>query len=217
MKTDSQIQQDVSAELRWEPSVDATQIGVEVKDGTVTLLGTVASYADKLSAERAAQRVYGVKALAVELNVALPGSDARTDADIASSVKRALEWTIGILPASIHVVVEKGWVTLSGDVSWDYQRRLATGAVRYLMGVKGVSDTIHIKSTVSSDVVKSDIEDALKRRWNSNADNVTVAVRGGEVTLSGRVDSWWDKEVAQQSAWNAPGVNRVVDNLTVSY
>ncbi len=128
MITDSKIQQDVSAELRWEPSVDATQIGVEVRGGIVTLTGNVASYAAKLNAEHAAQRVRGVQALAVELEVALPGPDTRTDGDIANSVKRALEWTDGIHPDSIDVVVEKGWVTLSGEASWDYQRRLATPA-----------------------------------------------------------------------------------------
>jgi osmotically-inducible protein OsmY len=217
MKTDSQLQQDVIAELKWEPSVDATEIGVEVKDGIVTLAGHVSSYAEKWHAERAAQRVEGVKALAVEMNIVLAGPSARSDSDIARTVEHALEWVSYIPRKSIKIMVEGGWVTLSGEVQWDYQRQIALSAVRYLMGVRGVSDTITIKSASRSDAVKADIEAALKRRTNGNAGKVSVEVHGADVTLTGTVHNWWERELARESAWSAPGVHSVVDKMTLSY
>jgi osmotically-inducible protein OsmY len=217
MKTDSQVQQDVMAELRFEPAVDSTRIGVEVKDGIVTLAGHVGSFSEKCAAERAAQRVLGVKALAVEMDVNLPGLSERTDTDIARSAELALRWTQGLENEAVKVMVEKGWITLSGEVEWDYLRRIAMGAVRHLMGVRGVSDNITLKTHITPVVVKSDIEAALKRRWDGDADDISVNVIGSTVTLSGTVHSWWDREVAQQSAWAAPGVHSVVDNLTVRY
>src|SRR5450755_1909737 len=164
MKTDAQLQQDVIAELNWEPSVNAAQIGVEVKDGIVTLAGHVSSYAEKYAAERAAQRVCGVKALAVEMNVNLPGSSKRNDADIARSAENVLEWMTYLPKDCVKVMVEHGWITLSGELDWEYQRQAVEGGVRHLMGVRGVSDTISIRAAVSSSAVKSDIEAALKRR-----------------------------------------------------
>ena len=217
MKTDSELQLDVIAELKWEPSVDASKIGVEVKDGVVTLAGHVGSYAEKWHAERAAQRVQGVKALAVEMDIVLAGLSTRSDADIARTVEHALEWVSYLPKNSIKVMVEGGWVTLTGEVQWDYQRQIALSAVRYLMGVKGVSDTIIIKSATRSGAVKADIEAALKRRTNGNAGNVSVDVRGGDVTLSGTVHNWWERELARESAWSAPCVHHVVDKMTLSY
>src|ERR1700722_14276350 len=169
MKTDMQLKQDVNAELSWEPSVNAAEIGVEVKDGIVTLAGHVSSYSEKLGAERAAQRVAGVKALAIEMNVKLPGSSKRTDSDIARSAESVLQWT-GFLPKdAVKIMVESGWITLKGEVDWDYQRKAATDAVRSLLGVAGVSDQIVIKSKASASVVKSDIEADLKRRAKPDA------------------------------------------------
>jgi osmotically-inducible protein OsmY len=217
MKTDSQVQQDVIAELNWEPAVDATKVGVEVRDGVVTLAGNVSSYAEKVAAERAVQRVKGVRALTVELKVAIPGLYERTDADIARSAQQALAWTTGVPQDAIKVTVETGWITLAGAVEWDYQRRMAAAAVQYLMGVKGVSDNIEIEARVSSVAVKADIEAALNRRWHADANGISVAVHGTDVTLSGTVHTWWDREVARQSAWSAPGVSRVVDNITIGY
>lgn len=217
MKTDSQVQQDVMAELRFEPAVDSTRIGVEVKDGVVTLAGHVSSFSEKCAAERAAQRVLGVKALAVEMDVALPMPSGRSDADIARSVELALRWTQGLEKEPVKVMVEDGWVTLSGQVEWDFLRRIATGAVRHLMGVRGVSDSITLKTPTTPDVVKSDIEAALKRRWDGDAEAISVSVIGSTVTLSGTVHTWWDREIAQQSAWAAPGVHSVIDNLTIHY
>lgn len=217
MKSDKQLQQDVLAELGWEPSVNAAHIGVEVSDGIVTLAGHVGSYAEKLTAERAAQRVSGVKALAVEMDVALAGDSKRTDADIARSAENVLLWTTYLPRECIKVKVENGWISLSGQVAWGYQRKTAVDAVRHLMGVTGVSETIEIKPDVSSTLVKSDIEAALKRRAQRHADGISVEVRGNEVTLTGTVNSWSERQLAVDSAWGAPGVRNVMDNMTVTF
>jgi len=215
MKTDQQVQQDVIAELRWEPSVNAANIGVEVKDGIVTLTGHVNSFAEKWDAERAAQRVVGVKALAIEMDVNLPGSSHRHDADIARAVENALEWSIYVPQDAIKVMVDHGHVTLKGEVQWEYQREAADKAVRYLMGVTGISDQITLKHGISSSVVKSDIEAALKRRAHDEAQNISVSVKGADVTLSGKVPSWADRILVRYSAWGTKGVLNVIDNLTV--
>ena len=218
MKTDTQLQQDVIAELKWEPSVNAAQIGVEVKDGIVTLAGHVGSYAEKWDAERAAQRVSGVKALAIEMDVKLSGSSKRTDADIARSAESALQGMTSVPKDGVKIMVEGGWVTLTGEVDWKYQRQAAAGTLRYLIGVKGVSDQIAIKPkvTLSADV-KSDIEAALKRRAKTDAQKISVDVRGADVTLTGTVHSWSERNLARDSAWGTPGVRNVVDNMTVGY
>jgi osmotically-inducible protein OsmY len=217
MKSDKQVQRDVVAELGWEPSVNAAQIGVEVSDGVVTLAGHVGSYAEKLNAERAAQRVAGVKALAVEMDVTLPGSSRRLDTDIARSAENVLQWTTSVPAECTKVKVENGWITLSGQVEWDFQRKAAAEAVRHLMGVTGVSEQITIKPRVSSTIVKSDIEAALKRRAQSHADGISVEVRGNDVTLTGIVNSWSERQLAVNSAWGAPGVHNVMDNMTVTF
>jgi osmotically-inducible protein OsmY len=217
MKTDAQLQLDVIAELKWEPSVNAAQIGVEVKDGIVTLAGHVSSYAEKCDAERAAQRVSGVKALAVEMDVMLPGSSKRTDADIARSAENVLEWMSYLPKKCVKVKVESGWVSLSGEVDWQYQRTAAADAVRYLWGVTGVSDLITVKTKVFPSAVKSDIEAALKRRAHTDAQSIAVNVEGADVTLTGKVHSWSERDLARYAAWNTPGVRKVVDNITVGY
>ncbi|HTD28766.1 MAG TPA: BON domain-containing protein [Xanthomonadaceae bacterium] len=214
MKTDSQLQKDVLAELAWEPSVNAAHIGVEVREGIVTLAGHVCSYAEKLDAERAAQRVHGVRALAIEMDVKLTGLSKRTDSDIASSVENVLQWTTYLPNDRIKVMVEGGWVTLSGEVDRDYQRQTAVAAVRYLLGVTGVSDQIVIKPQVTSFAVKSDIEAALKRSATVDAEKISVAVDGADVTLSGKVHSWFERDLAKNTAWNTSGVKNVVDNMT---
>jgi osmotically-inducible protein OsmY len=217
MKTDAQVQQDVIAELKWEPSINAAQIGVEVKDGIVTLTGHVSSYAEKWNAERATQRVSGVKALAIEMDVQLAGSSRRNDTDIARSAENALQWMTYFPKDRVKVMVEKGWITLSGDVDWEYQRRAAVDGVRHLMGVMGVSDNIAIKPTVSLSAVKSDIEAALKRRAKADAQKISVDVQGADVTLTGTVHSWSERDLARDSAWGTPGVRNVVDNITIAY
>jgi osmotically-inducible protein OsmY len=217
MKTDSQIQQDVLAELKWEPAVNAAHIAVEVKDGIVTLAGHVSSFPEKWEAEQAARRVAGVKALAIEMKVILPGSGQRTDADIARYAENALHWTSYLPKDRVKIRVEKGWLTLSGDVDWEYQRQTAENAVRYLAGVTGVSNTLAIKTQVSVNAVKSDIEAALKRRATADAKNIAVSVHGNTVTLTGTVHSWSERDTARHSAWGTPGVSDVIDDMAISF
>jgi osmotically-inducible protein OsmY len=217
MKTDKQLQQDIMAELSWEPSVNAAHIGVEVTNGVVTLAGHVTNYAEKLNAERAAQRVAGVKALAVEMDVKLAGTSKRNDAELASSAEAALQSATYFSPNDIKVKVEDGWITLSGEVEWDYQRQSSVAAVRHLLGVTGVSDKIALKPKVSSVLVKSEIEAALKRRARTDAQKISVDVQGSDVTLTGSVHSWSDRDLARESAWSTPGVRNVVDKMSISY
>jgi len=216
MKTDSQIQRDVLAELNWEPSVNAAQIGVEVNDGIVTLAGHVDSFAEKWNAERAAQRVSGVTALAVEMDVKLPQGSIRTDADIARTAENALMGTTFLPTDTVKVMVENGWITLTGAVDWSFQRETAGTAVRYLMGVKGVSNQIAMKTSPLSKTVKTDIEAAFKRRAQTDANSIHVAVHGSDVTLTGTVHSWPERELANSMAWGTPGVHKVTDNISIA-
>jgi osmotically-inducible protein OsmY len=217
MKTDTDLQSDVIAELSWEPSIHSEEIGVEVTGGVVTLSGHVGTYSEKLEAARAAMRVFGVKALAVEIEVRLAGMSNRTDTDIARTVENVLQWTTYLTQESVKIKVESGWVTLSGDVNWEYQRKAATDAVRYLMGVKGVTDLIVIKPAVSAPLVKADIESALKRRAQNDSNSISVNVDGNDVILSGSVHSWSDRDLATHTAWGTPGVHSVINNTTVNY
>ncbi len=217
MKTDTQLQSDVMAELKWDPSFNAAEIGVEVKNGVVTLSGHVDKYAEKWAAERAAQKVTGVKALAIELDVALPGASNRSDGDIARTAENVLEWTTNWPKDLVKVMVEKGWVTLSGELDYEYQRQLASSSVRHLMGVTGVSNQVTIKSKLTSSTVKSDIEAALKRRALTDAQEIMVTVNGSKVTLTGVVHSWSERDMVSDSVWNTPGVTDVNDNISVAY
>ena len=215
IKSDTQIQQDVLAELLWEPSVDAASIGVEVKDGVVTLAGHVGSFNEMWEAESAAQRVGGVKALAIEIDVKLAGSSARTDADIARSAGNVLDWMTYLPKDAVKVTVEQGWVTLKGEVDWAFQKEGAQSSLRSLMGVTGVSDQIVLKGKVSTNAVKSDIEVALQRRAHAEAQDISVSVSGAEVTLAGTVHSLSERSLARRTAWSTPGVHRVVDHMAV--
>ena len=217
MKSDSQLQHDVLAELQWEPCVTASKIGVEVQSGVVTLAGQVGSYSEKWHAERAAQRVSGVGALAVELKVKLAGLDNRTDADIALAIESVLLWSSSIPDGAVKVMVENGFVTLTGDVGWQYQRLAAADSVRNIFGVTGVSNQIAIKPTVSMSAVKGEIEAALKRNAVEDAKRITVEVHGADVTLKGKVSSWAERESATTSAWGTPGVRSVHDEMTLQY
>jgi osmotically-inducible protein OsmY len=217
MKTDAQLQEDVITELRWEPAVDATQIGVEVKDGIVTLAGHVGSYLEKWEAQRAAQRVSGVKALAVEMDVSLPGSSARNDVDIARAASNVLQWTTYFPEGQVKVLVENGWITLSGELDWEYQREAAERSVRGLMGVIGISNQIVLKSIAAVRPDKSAIEAALKRRIHSDARHIMVEINGAAVILSGTVHSWAERDAARNAAWSTAGVHNVSDSLNIVY
>lgn len=216
MKSDIQLRDDVLAELAWEPAVHAAQIGVAARDGVITLQGRVGSYGEKWDAERAVQRVAGVQSVAVELVVHLAGDTRRDDSDIAVSVNHALGWQIFVPKQQIKALVEDGFVTLSGTVTWQYQRNAAAAAVRYLVGVKGVSNLIHIEPVANLQLVKEEIEAALKRRAHDEAKKIGVAVSGANVTLSGVVPDWHERSIARDTAWSTPGVHTVVDNMTIS-
>ncbi len=215
MKSDTQLQHDVMAELKWEPSIDATHIGVTADQGVVTLSGHVASFGEKWHAETAAQRVAGVNALAVELKVSLGDPSQRNDADIAAAVENTLMWTTCLPRDAVKVMVEGGWVTLSGEVDWEYQRQAAAGSVRYLVGVKDLSNQIGLRPKLAAVDVKADIEAALLRRAKGDAQNIEVAVQGNNVTLTGTVHSWSERDLATHSAWGTEGVRQVFDNMRV--
>jgi osmotically-inducible protein OsmY len=181
------------------------------------LAGHVNSFTEKWHAEQVAQRVAGVKGLAVEMDVRLPGLSERTDADIARSAENVLAWTTGVPNEAIKVKVEDGWLTLSGKVEWDFQRQTAANAVRHLMGVVGVSEEIALKPKASTNGVKAEIEAALKRRAQIDALRIQVEVQGGEVTLTGTVHSWAERQLAASTAWGAVGVRQVIDNITIAF
>jgi osmotically-inducible protein OsmY len=216
MKTDRELQLDVVDELRWEPGVDATEIGVTVKDGVVTMKGTVDSYAEKWAAERAVKRVSGVKAIAEELEVKLPGESKRSDADIAQAAENALEWDVSV-PEGIKVTVENGFVTLEGEVDWQYQKTAAEDAVLYLTGVQGVDNEITVKPEVAPTDIKGKIEAAFKRSAILDAQKISVQADGGTITLTGTVGSWAEYDEAGNAAWSAPGVCEVKNLISVSY
>lgn len=214
-KSDSQLKKDVESELEWNAAVKANNIGVAVKDGVVTLSGHLDSFAEKYAAERAVQRVLGVKGLAVELDVRLGASAKRTDADIAAAAESALHWSALVPEDRVKVMVEKGWLTLSGEVDWDYQRSYAMKAVRPLTGVLGVTNSLTVKPQVTPANIKSRIQSALERQADREANNIEVVVSGHTATLKGQVHSWAERTAAQGAAWSAPGITSVVNELRV--
>ena len=217
MKTDMQLQHDVAEELGWEPSIRDNDIAVAAKDGVVTLSGFVDSYAEKFAAERAAERVSGVRAIATELEVRLPTSKTRPDSDIAHAALAALRWDTQVPDERLRVKVDDGWVLLEGDVEWQFQKDAATRAVRYLTGVKGVGNLIEVKPrVVSTFEVGRKIKDALRRTAEHDADRITVEASGGKITLRGSVRSWAERQDAERAAWAAPGVRTVDDELVIN-
>jgi osmotically-inducible protein OsmY len=216
MKTDKQVQRDVLDELDWEPSVEAADIGITVCDGVVSLTGNVPSYNEKLTAERVAKRVHGVKAVANDIEVRLAGTGERTDADIAHAAVDALKWKVSVPDEQIKASVSKGWVTLEGEVDWYYQKAAAGEAMRPLLGVKGVTNLLGIKRRASEVDVKSRIEAAFRRSAELDAKKIQVETHEGKVTLIGILHSWAEREQAEQTAWAAPGVTEVENLIAIT-
>ncbi len=221
MKTDSELQQDVMDELKWEPTIRAAEIGVGVKDGVVMLTGVVDSYGKKWAAEHAARRVSGVKEVGEGIKVSLPSSYKRPDEDIARLAKNNIDWNVWVPRDRVKVMVKNGLITLSGDVDWYYQKVYAEDAVRHLIGVLGVINSITIKPpvpTVKAFEVKNDIQEALKRnaRLLRDAEKIQVEISGSKVILSGSVGSWADYDEAGYAAYCAPGVSEVENNIKVT-
>jgi osmotically-inducible protein OsmY len=216
VRDDSDVQRDVLDELAWEPSVNSAHIGVSVKDGVVTLSGHVDSYAEKYAAEDAAKRVDGVRAVANELDVKLPSRSKRTDEDLAQAAVDALKWNILVPSRKIKVTVSQGWVTLEGEVNWQFQRNATERAVRNLPGVRGVSNYITIKPDVSAKDIQSQIEEAFKRSAEVDADRIAIELDGDKVILRGTVKTWAEREEAERVAWSVPGISGVENLITVS-
>ena len=215
-RTDEEIQADVLEELKWDSRVQPNEIGIMVKDGIVTLMGWVDSYWKKIAAEEAALRVRGVKAIANDIEVRLPGSAERTDPDLAKAVLNALRWEAAIPADKLDVTVSQGWVTLKGEVEYGFQKRLAERVVERLSGVKGVTNLITVKPHVMPTDLKQSIERALVRNAEIDARNIMVEVEGSKVILRGTVRSYAEKKAAEEAAWAAPGVTEVENRIAVS-
>jgi osmotically-inducible protein OsmY len=213
--TDKELKQLVQSALDWEPSLDASDIGVSVDEGVVTLRGNVGSYAEKITAERVVLRVYGVKALANDLSVHLTSVYERTDTEIAQTAVAALKWNTMVPHESVTATVTKGWIALTGTLDWQYQKDAAARAVRDLTGVTGVTNNITVKPRVKTIDVRDKIEAAFKRSAEIDARRVNVTAQDGKVILSGNVHSWAERHEAERAAWAAPGVTQVEDRLAV--
>ena len=215
MKSDMDLRRDVLDELEWEPSIDAAEIGVTAHDGVVTLTGDVKSYTEKMTAERVTKRIQGVRAIANDIEVRLPGTAERTDSDIARAAVDALKWRTLVPVGRIKVSVSNGWITLEGEADWQYEKDAAFEAVHHLVGVKGVTNLIALKPRASATEVKSRIEAAFRRSAELDAQKVRVETRDGKVTLRGDVQSWSERQEAERTAWAAPGVIQVENLIAI--
>jgi osmotically-inducible protein OsmY len=216
MKSDNELQRHVMEELAWEPSVDAAGIGVSTNDGIVTLSGEVKSYPEKWAAEKAAQRVSGVRAVTDQIVVTLPGGSHQSDTDIARAAADSLDWNISVPRKRIKVLVKDGFITLDGNVDFYYQKAAAEEAVRHLTGVRGVYNQLTVKPAVMAADVKNKIEKALERAAEVDARKISVEARDHRVILSGKVRTWLEREEAERAAWAAPGVSDVKNDIRIA-
>jgi osmotically-inducible protein OsmY len=214
-KTDAEIRADVEEELRWNPSLDATNIAIAVKDGVVELAGFVPGYVQKYEAETSVKRVAGVVGVANDLEVRVPAVDQRPDADIARDAVEALRTQLPLSSDNIKVLVADGWITLEGNTEWNYQKDRAEKAVRWLRGAKGVINSVEVQPTLSPDEIRHRIEEAFRRSAEVDADRIEVEAHEGKVILKGTVRSWYERTEAERAAWSAPGVRRVEDRIVV--
>jgi osmotically-inducible protein OsmY len=214
--TDMELKRHVEDALSWEPSIDAAEIGVSINDGVVTLRGDVGTYSEKSIAERVSLAVYGVKAVANDLEVRLMKAFVRTDTDIAQAAATALEWNTVVPSKRVTVSVSDGWVTLKGTLDWNYQKDAAFRAVRDLAGVRGVTNLITVQPRVKTADVRDKIEAAFKRSAEIDARRINVTATEGKVILSGNVHSWAERKEAERAAWAAPGVTQVDDRLAIT-
>jgi len=213
--SDRTLKQGVEDELEWEPSINAEHIGVTAEDGVVTLTGHVGSYTEKFTAEKAARRLKGVRAIAQEIEIRFPSDKKTSDDQIAKRALDIIAWDSTIPKDKVQVKVQGGFVTLSGQVDWHYQRADAEYAVRKLAGIKGLSNEIQVKPRVQALDVKQRIESALKRNADLEADSIKVSVLNGRVTLDGKVKAWYERDLAERTAWSAPGVISVEDHISI--
>jgi len=216
MRSDSDIKRDVEEELKWDPDIDATDIAATVKGGVVNLTGFTRSYSQKFEAERAAKRVAGVVGLANDIEVRVPAADERPDPEIARDTVAALRNQLPVSSQNATATVKNGWITLEGEVEWNYQREMAENSVRWLKGVRGVTNLLQVKPKISPADIKRKIEEAFRRSAEVDAKRVTVEAREGEVVLKGTVRSWAERQEAERAAWSAPGVKKVDDRITIS-
>lgn len=217
MRNNAELQKDVQDAILWEPLLNAAEIGVTVNDGIVTLSGTVDSYVKKLEAENAAKNVVGVKAIVEKIEIRFANSWSKSDNEIAVEVLNALKWNWQVPSDKIRVKVEDGWITLEGELTWNYQSEAAKKAIHHLMGVTGVTNNITIKPDINDTIEQQDVEAALERNGSIDASEINVKVSGTKVTLTGSVNSWYDKDEAARIAWNTPGIWNVVNDLQVEY
>jgi osmotically-inducible protein OsmY len=215
MSSDLELKQDVLDELEFEPSVNSAHIGVTANRGVVTLTGFVTSYAEKTAAERAARRVKGVKAIAEEIEVRLPSHTKRADDEIAARAIDILKWQVGVPADRITLKVEKGVVTLTGEVDWQFQKTEADHVVHKLSGIVSVINQIRVASPVYAFEIREKIEKALQRTAELEASRIIVESEGGRVILKGKVRAWYERDIAERAAWSAPGVTEVQDHITI--
>jgi osmotically-inducible protein OsmY len=215
MISDAEIKKNVEAELQWDPDIKTTDVAISVKSGVVALSGFVTNYTQKFQAEADVKRVVGVTGVANDIEVRLPNIDKRPDPELARDAVTALQVQLPTSYGNIKVIVRDGWVTLEGATEWNYQKERAENAIRHLLGVNGVINSIIVKPKVSPIEVKRKIEEAFKRSAEIDANRITVEAYDGEVILKGTVHTWFERKEAERAAWSAPGVTKVQDKISI--